>query len=330
MGRPLRFGTLGAAKIAPAALIEPCQQGPEAEVVLVAARDRARAEAFAARHGIPRVADDYRAVIEDPDIDAVYNPLPMSLHAHWSIAALQAGKHVLCEKPFAANAREAQMMVQAAEQSGRVLIEALHYRYHPYFERILGLIQSGRLGALRHVEGRFTTSIPDTTDLRHQFATAGGATMDLGCYALHWLRQVVGEEPRAVRAEARVGNPHIDLSMTAELQFPSGVSGRMHCSMAADERFADSLRVEGTEGCLEADNPMAPQLGHQLRLRVGDQETSEQVNAGTSYRHQLVAFVAAVRAGRDLPTGGADAVANMRLIDAIYQAAGLPLRGQAA
>jgi predicted dehydrogenase len=330
MHEPLRFGVLGAAKIAPAALIRPCTEGDEAVVVVVAARDKSRAEQFARQHGIARVADDYAAVVRDPEIEAVYNPLPMSLHAEWTMAALRAGKHVLCEKPLAANAREARQMVEAAQAAGLVLAEAFHYRYHPVFERILAIVHSGQLGRLRRVEGRFTVAIADTNDLRHRFETAGGATMDLGCYPLHWLRQVTGEEPRVVRAQAREGNPHIDLTMTAELVFPSGVTGAMHTSMAPDEPFAASLSIEGEAGSLWADNPMAPHNGHRITLRVGNIETTEQLDSQTTYRHQLVAFVAAVRSGVRLPTGGTDAIGNMELIDAVYRAAGMPLRGTPA
>ena len=323
----LRFGILGAARIAPAALIEPACQGTEARVVVVAARDRTRAARFAEIHNIQRVADDYLAVVEDPEVDAVYNPLPQSLHLEWTVRALRAGKHVLCEKPFAANAREAREMVDAASASGLVLAEAFHYRYHPMFERILGTVKSGKLGALRHVEGRFTTAIADTTDLRHQYQTAGGATMDLGCYALHWLRQVVGEQPRVASATATIGNPNIDVAMTVNLEFPSGPKGLMHCSMDPDQRFATSLEVVGERGTLFADNPMAPQLGHDLTIKTGDQVTHEQFGTETTYRYQLVAFIEAVRTGRPLPTGGEDAVLTMQLIDDVYRAAGLPVRG---
>ncbi|MBN1612474.1 MAG: Gfo/Idh/MocA family oxidoreductase [Polyangiaceae bacterium] len=330
MTQPLRFGVLGAAKIAPAALIRPSQEGNEARVVVVAARDQSRAEQFARQHGIARVAADYAAVVGDPEIDAVYNPLPMNLHAEWTLAALRAGKHVLCEKPFAANAREARDMVETAEAVGLVLAEAFHYRYHPVFERILAIVHRGQLGPLRRVEGRFVVPITDTDDFRHRFETAGGATMDLGCYPLHWLRHVTGERPRVVRAWAREGNPHIDLTMTAELVFPSGVTGSMHASMAPEERFSAALSIEGEAGSLRVDNPLAPHNGHRITLRVGTTETTEQLDSGTTYRHQLVAFVAAVRSGTRLPTGGADAIENMELIDAVYRAAGMPVRGTVA
>ena len=325
--QPLRFGVLGAAKITPTALIRPSREGDEAEVVVVAARDSSRAEQFARQHGIARAVMDYAAVVRDPEIEAVYNPLPMSLHAEWTIAALRAGKHVLCEKPFAANAREARQMVETAQTAGRVLAEAFHYRFHPVFERILAIVHTGMLGRLRRVEGRFTVAITDTADFRHHFETAGGATMDLGCYPLHWLRHVTGEQPRVLRAQAREGNPRVDVTMTAELVFPSGVTGSIYTSMAPDEHYAASLSIEGKAGSLWADNPLAPHDGHRITLRVGNTETTEQLDTHTTYRHQLVAFVAAVRSGVLLPTGGFDAIGNMDLIDGVYRAAGMPVRG---
>src|SRR5688572_19070040 len=305
---PLRFGVHGAAKIAPRGLILPAKEGSEARVDLIAARDPERARAFALEHGIPRVAADYRAVIDDPDIDVVYNPLPMHLHAEWTIAALRAGKDVLCEKPFAANAAEAERMVQVAAETGRVLVEAFHYRYHPLFERVLAIVRSGALGRLRHMSAFFNVAIVDRSDLRHRYDTAGGATMDLGCYPLHWMRQVAGTEPRVVSARAEQGAAHVDVSMQAELSFPGGLTGHMQTSMADHEKFFTTLRVEGDDGLLVVTNPLAPHNGHQLELTIGGQQHSEQVEGSTTYRHQLLAFVSAVRDRKKLPTMGADSI----------------------
>jgi len=151
MAAPLRIGILGAARIAPMALIRPAKQVPEAAIVAVAARDPARAHKFAAKHGIARVADSYAALIADPEIDAIYNPLPNSLHAEWSIKALEAGKDVLCEKPLASNAEEAQAMADAAVRCQRFLGEAFHYRYHPLAARMKAIVESGALGSVQHI-----------------------------------------------------------------------------------------------------------------------------------------------------------------------------------
>jgi predicted dehydrogenase len=327
MAKPVKFGVLGAAKIAPTALINPSKLGDEARAVVVAARDFERAQRFAAEHQIPRVARSYEEVVNDPEVDVVYNPLPMNLHKEWTIAALRAGKDVLCEKPFASNAKEAEEMVKVAAETGRFLVEAFHYRYHPFFERILSVVKSGKLGKLKSLDGKFVVAIKDRKDLRHNYETSGGATMDLGCYPLHWMRQVTGTEPEVVSARADIGNPKVDLTMEAELLFPGGVKGKMLTSMADEWAFSTSLEVVGERGRLFAKNPLAPHHGHELRLEIDGQETTEQVPGHTTFRHQLVAFVDALHGSKQLPTMGQDSINNMRLIDAVYRAAGLPVRG---
>ena len=162
----LRFGILGAAKIAPDALIRPASRSERAEVIAVAARDVERAQRFADEYGIGQVNRSYDELIRNPSVNAVYNPLPASLHAEWSIRALENGKHVLCEKPFAANATEAEQMVAAAEKTHLVLLEAFHYRYHPLVNRMLEIIGSGVLGGIQEVEGGFSIPIPDLDDIR--------------------------------------------------------------------------------------------------------------------------------------------------------------------
>lgn len=321
----LRFGILGAARIAPLALIRPVAKIDSAEVTRVAARDRQRAEAFASEHGIPAVADDYRAVIEADDVDVVYNPLPMSLHAEWTIAALKAGKHVFCEKPFASNATEAVEMVRVAEEEGRILGEAFHYRYHPMFGRILAEVLSGRIGSIERVEGAFAISIPQP-DIRWDYDTSGGSLMDLGCYPMSWVRHVTREQPTVVSAEAEVGPEQIDASITAELSFPSGATGRVHSSMVSPVEDI-SMTIVGTAGEIIAGNPMAPHNGNLLTIRTSGGETSGPIEAGITYDHMVRAFVDHVVHGAPFPTAGQDSIDNMAAIDAVYVAAGLKVRG---
>jgi predicted dehydrogenase len=326
----LRLGILGAAKIAPDALIKPASRSQRAEVVAIAARDPERARSFAEAHAIEQVEASYEALIQNPNVDAVYNPLPAGLHAEWTLKALAMGKHVLCEKPFAANASEAEQMVAAATSSGLVVLEAFHYRYHPLAKRILEVIDSGALGDIQHLEAAFCAPIPDREDIRYNLPLGGGATMDLGCYPIHWSRLVTGKEPAVLRAAARQGSPGIDVAMTAEMCFPEDIHCEVRCSMAADVTLEILLRVTGSNGELTANNPLAPHFGHRLRIRANGDETVEQVEGQTTYDHQLEAFVAAVLDGEEQPTGGEDAVANMRVIDGIYRAAGLQPRGMSA
>ncbi len=329
-GESLRFGLLGVAKITPEALIQPAAGSERAEVVAIAARDPERARAFAEEHGIAQVDASYEALVRNPDVDAVYNPLPASLHAEWTLEALRHGKHVLCEKPFASNASEAEQMVEAARESRLILLEAFHYRYHPLADRILEVAASGAIGEFREIEAAFCAPIPDTEDIRYDLSLGGGATMDLGCYPIHWCRLVAGAEPTVLGAEAREEPSGIDVTMTAELRFPEDVRCKVHCSMAADVGFQAFLQVTGSKGVLRADNPLVPHFGHKLRLTIDGNEKAEQIEGRTTYDHQLEAFVAAALAGEKQPTGGLDAISNMRVIDAIYRAAGMQPRGTSA
>jgi len=328
--RPLRFGILGAAKIAPLALIAPAARTPGASVVAVASRDRSRAEAFSSEQGIPIVVDSYEELVSHPQIDCVYNALPPSGHAPWTIRALEAGEHVLCEKPFCLSAREAREMVSVAARAERVLCEAFHDRYHPLAARILEIVRSGQLGELREIEGRFTVPILDQSDLRYQLELGGGATMDLGCYPIHQALMVVGESPEVVSAVAREGPAGIDIEMKAELRFPSGVVGRIHCGMYEGIPVDLSLKIVGSSGELFVRNPIHPYAGHELQLARDGRSERFQVDGDTTYKHQLDAFCDAVRHGAALPTGGRDAIETMRVIDAIYSTSGLPPRAESS
>ena len=225
----MQIGVLGAARIAPPALIKPAKANNDVVVAAVAARDVSRAQAFAAKHDIARVHDSYEALIADPDLDAVYNPLPNGLHGRWTRAALAAGKHVLCEKPFTANAAEAREIAELAAKSDRVVMEAFHYRYHPMALRIEEIIASGELGKLKRVEAALCFPLPKFSDIRYNYSLAGGATMDAGCYAVHMVRTFGGSTPEVVSAQAKLRDPQVDRAMTAEVQFADGHTGRIRC-----------------------------------------------------------------------------------------------------
>lgn len=319
----LRIGLLGASGIAPRAIIRPVRRRDDFVVAAVAAGRPGAAEAFAAEHGIPAAYSSYDELLADPTVDIVYNALPPFAHAEWSIAALEAGKHVLCEKPFAMNAAEAVTMVEAARRTGRRLIEAFHDRYHPLTDRWLAIRDSGVLGEIQSVEGWFDTSIPfDPAAIRHDPTVGGGALMDLGCYPVHWLRTFVGEEPEVVSATV-VRNPlGADQTTEAFLRFPSGVTGRVHTTMDSVP-FSAGLTVTGSRGTLHVDNPMLPQRGHSLQLTVDGVARTETVGAGETYDYQLDVLARAVLDGEPVLTEGEDSVANMAVIDAIYRAAGL-------
>lgn len=329
MNAPLRFGILGAARIAPKALIKPARVVAGVQVIAIAARDANKARAFAQRHNIPRVLDSYDALVNDANIDAIYNPLPNSLHCEWTLKALRAGKHVLCEKPLASNAREAEEMARVADETGRVLMEAFHYRYHPLILRAKEILDSGEIGAVRELQADFFIPLfLRPKDIRFRYALAGGGAMDTGCYCVNLLRYLGGGEPRVVSAHAKLSSPQVDRAMRAELQFENGVTAKLGCSLAAFPPLKIFARVRGDKGSIEITNPFVPQMYFRgLTVDTANGKRREYVSPEPTYHFQLRAFTAAVRGEKTNVTDGKDGVKNMRVIDALYQAAGLEVRG---
>ncbi|MFF5979760.1 Gfo/Idh/MocA family protein [Streptomyces olindensis] len=326
---PLRIGVLGAARITERSLIDPARATGH-RLVAVAARDRARAEAFAAEHGVERVAGSYAELVADPEVDVVYNPLANGLHGPWNLAALAAGKHVLSEKPSASNAEEAKEVRAAAEKAGAVFMEAFHYLFHPVTRRLHELLASGELGELRHVEAMVAIAAPPDTDPRWSLPLAGGALMDLGCYSLHALRVLApwaGGPPRlaGARGGERAGAPGVDEWLDADLEFPGGATGAARCHMAYDG-LDMSIRIVGSRGEATAPNFVLPHLDDRVVVRTPEGERTERLGTRSSYTYQLEAFAARVREGAPLPLDADDAVTTMELIDACYRRAGFEPR----
>jgi predicted dehydrogenase len=328
----IRIGILGAARIAPRGIITPANETLGAEVVAIGARDLERARNFAAQHSIPAAVGSYAELVGRDDVDLVYCALPPSAHLQWCTAALENGKHVLVEKPFASNAQDAARMVAAARAAGRHLIEGFHYRHHPLFERALAALRGGAIGRVRRIEATFNAALPDTPgELRYVEALGGGALMDLGCYCMHWIRTVAADEPTVVRATAKCGSPGVDIDIEAQLAFTSGPTATLKCSMQpADGILYRRLRVQGASGVLEIENPVTPHAGATLSIESANAPLPEITSGGDTTFHYQLRHVLDVIAGRVEPlTGGDDAIGNMRAIDAIYRAAGLRPRGLA-
>jgi predicted dehydrogenase len=323
---PVRIGVLGAARITPAALVQPARALPGVEIVAIAARDRARAIAFAAAHGIPEVHGSYEELVADPLVDAVYNPLPNALHGRWTTAAVEAGKHVLCEKPFTANAAEAERVAEAAARSGKVVMEAFHDSYHPLERRARDLVADGRVGVVRRIDVRMIAIVPPRDEVRYSFALGGGSLMDVGCYAIHQLRTFAGAEPVVERARVKLASPNVDRWARAELSLPAGVKARITCALWSTTPPVSGIRVTGEEGTLLVPFPTHPQLVRRIVVTRHGRPNLEKIEGGTTFSYQLRAFRDAVRGGAASPTSPADAVANMRVVDAVYRAAGLPER----
>jgi len=320
----LRIGVLGAARITRDALIRPAAEVDDVEVVAIAARDHDRAAAAAAKHGIPNVHDSYEALLADPDIDAVYVPVPNGLHGRWTLAAIDAGKHVLCEKPFTANADEARTVAAAATASPVVVMEAHHASHHPQTKRAREIVSTGLLGDIESAEAAFIVPMPPSGDIRWNVDLAGGSLMDLGCYPLRWLRDVLRVVPTVVSATA--SDRHgIDASMDARLDY-AGVAGRVRAAMWTTPPLLIEAQVRGTAGAMRVRMPYAPQMKGKIRVDGPGLRLREKADPKASYTFQLEAFRDAVVAGGPNLTDATAAVETMQTIDDIYRGASMQVR----
>ena len=324
---PIRIGILGAAAIVPMAITGPARSVSEVQITAIAARDPKRAEKFARRNHIPHVHQTYESLLDDPEIDAIYNPLPNGLHAEWTIRALRAGKHVLCEKPFASNAKEAMEMASAAQETGKVLSEAFAYRTHPLAARIKQVMTNGEIGKIQKIETRFGFLQLNLFNIRYRYELAGGAQMDAGCYPVSLVRFLVGEEPTVTQAKARLIKPQVDSRMEAQLRFPNGIQATIVCDMLSPKLFDSFLKIQGDAGEMTVISPYQPHWFHLITVRNSKGIKRGQVRGENAYVSQLRVFANAIHLGAPFNTNPEDAVNNMRVIDAIYEKAGLALRG---
>jgi predicted dehydrogenase len=294
------------------------------------ARDPEWARATADLLDVPD-SGDYELVLNHPDVDLVYIPLPSTVQAEWAVRALRAGKHVLCEKPLSANAATAAQIVDAADAAGRSAFVGFHYRLHGFTRRLLEVLASGVLGDVQGVE--FDYSIPHFVvqpgNIRLDGDLGGGSFMDVGCYAVDLIRAAWGE-PAVVSADATLydGDPRVDLQMDAELALAGGIPVRIRSSFIGDDRGSMSLRVVGSAAQLEATSVIVPQWGATLRVSAGDRVLIEESAADgeNSYARQLEHVVDALRAGIPSELDAAQGVGTMRVVDAVYRAAGLQPR----
>ena len=325
--KPLRIGILGAAGIAPRAIVFPAH-ATNHQLVAVGARDKSRAEEFAKQYQIKKAYGSYQEVIDDPDVDVIYNALHNGAHAPWNIKALAAGKHVLSEKPSVSNAAEAKEVLAATNKSGKVFMEAFHYYYHPMFQRLLTIIKSGEIGEVIKVESALLTPTPDKKDLRMQFALAGGSLMDVGCYALHSQRmisQLISDgEPTIVKTDSNTADGEVDTKLYVQLKYPNGVSGLARGDMETPV-FNAPLTVTGSKGSVHLPNFVSA-LDPRVIVDLAGNKRVEHMPSLSTYTYQLLAFAEAVDLGKALKTDAKDALVQATLIDAAYLAANLPIR----
>jgi predicted dehydrogenase len=325
---PIRLGLLGAARVTHYAIGEPAALVEGIELAAITARDRDRAQTFASRYGVRRVHPDYSALVEDDAIDAIYIATPPLSHLQWSRAALEAGKHVLCEKPAAMNAAETQAMVDlAARYPDQVLFIGYHWRHHPLAQMISEAVAS--LGSLHHVDAVFTIPLPAADDWRWNTSVGGGVMMDVGCYPVQWVIHVLGDVPKVVSAHMErspLGDDRADATLVAQMEFQRAhgapVTANIRADMSATSRFSTGLHVTGDNGELWVSNPLNPQLGCEFRITLGGSTSVLPVPTTPTFLHQLHAFRDAITRRTPFPTDAVDSLRTMHLIDSIYTAAG--------
>lgn len=318
--RKVRWGIIGTARIAEK-LIRGIQVSQNGELLAIASRTEEKARAFAKQHDIPRAYGSYEALLSDPEIEAVYNPLPNSLHGEWTIKAIEAGKPTLCEKPMACNAAEAQQMIDAARSHNVLLMEAFMYRFHPQMIRLKEILDQGAIGELRVIRTAFTFGLYDLNNVRLKKELCGGAVMDVGCYCVNFSRYVAGSEPTEVFAVAHIGpKSGVDEMMAGTLIFSNGVVAQFDCSFrSAGRAFCE---VVGSEGKIDVPSPWVPG-SVPGRLIVTRRGTSETIEAGVADPYQLEVehFGACILEGTPLFLPPEEGLKNMRVIDALYRSA---------
>ncbi|KAJ6581833.1 hypothetical protein B0H19DRAFT_518190 [Mycena capillaripes] len=343
--KPLKFGIFGAAAIAPSAFITPVKSHPEAVVSAVAARSKDRAAAFAKKHGIAKVYGSYQELIDDPEIDAIYNPLPNGLHFEWTMKALAAGKHVLLEKPAANTAEETRKMFELAESKGLVLLEAFHYRFHPVAHRVKAIIESGELGAVKSTHTTLTlfSGYMKANDIRFDYALGGGALMDMGCYTISSMRYFAGADPTSVlSAEHKLQSPQIDRRTTAKFALPGSITSTILCDLAVPPtlKVIPSMPemnavIKCEKGEIKVMNYIMPTFYHSITVTKEGKSRVEKAYTfpdlgepwWTTYRYQLEAFVNKVK-GRTPHAWitKEDSIKNMEVIESVYAKTGLGSR----
>jgi predicted dehydrogenase len=313
----LRIGIIGAARVAVYAMLAPAAANDRVTVLAVAARDPARARAFAAEHGVPRVHADYAALAADPEIDLVYVATPPAFHLAHARLAIAAGKPLLVEKPFTLDAGEAATLLAEAAAAGVPVFEAMHSRHHALWPLLQRLLL--RIGAVRHIDAVFDVPVGTAeNEFRWDSRLGGGALMDLGVYPLAWVRAIAGE-PLSVTAASMRQHREADAAFAADLLLPGGVGAHVAADMMAP--FRARLAITGTDGTLVVDNPLAPQRGHKITLATAGGTEQHVANGPGTYDAQLAAVAACLIDGAGWPLPAADACNSMRAIDMVRTAA---------
>jgi D-xylose 1-dehydrogenase (NADP+, D-xylono-1,5-lactone-forming) len=312
----IRFGIISTAHIN-RLVIPGAHASDKVDLIAVASRDQGRAEEYARTWEIERAYGSYEALLEDPDVDAVYISLPNTLHAEWSIKAVEAGKHVLVEKPFSRHTRDVERSFDAAEKAGRLLSEAFMYRHNPQAARVASLVREGAIGELRLVRAVFSYSLYDADNIRLRTDVEGGSLMDVGCYCVSGSRLLAGE-PTSVLGHAHIGPTGTDWVFAGSMAFPNDVVGLFDCGTSLPDR--DELEAIGTEGSLFLDDPWHARTPV-IEVRRDDGVERIELEPVNSYRLELENLADAINGEAPLLLGREDAVAQARALEALHRSA---------
>jgi xylose dehydrogenase (NAD/NADP) len=313
----IRWGILSTARIAQR-IVEGARLSESAKIVAVGSRDPTRAQAYAAEHGIERVHGSYEDLLADPEVDAVYIPLPNSMHVPWTITALEAGKHVLCEKPLSRDPAQVELAFDAAERAGRVLMEAFMWRFHPQTDELVRLVRSGAVGDLRLVRTAFGFGGIHPDNVRLQSLLEGGALMDVGCYCVSALRLLCGEPERVSGEQVLGGDGRVDIRFAGTLRFAGDVVATFDCGMDVHRRH--SIEVVGSEGTILVPSPWQTPLGSEILVTRDEIEriVPETVDP---YARELDEVAAAIAEGRSARLSRDESLGQARVIAALYRSA---------
>jgi predicted dehydrogenase len=320
MADTIRWGILGTADIAAGATIPGMQEAENAEPLAVASRSRERAEAYAEENGLPRVYGSYEDLLADPDIDAVYIPLPVAMHAEWSLKAADAGKPVLVEKPFTRTAEEARQVRDAFAERDLQLMEGIMYRYHPLTRNVKQMVDDGLIGQIRMVHAQFNADPGDPEDIRLRKETGGGALLDVGCYCVSVMRLLAGQEPESVKAQATFNENDVDVGFVGTMQFPDGVVG--HLGAGLRTQFDCSYGVCGSKGRLLVDwGALCAWPGEEFPIKHWEGEEFEEISvpAANHYTLMIEDYSAALLGGTAPEIPVSESVRNMEVLDLLMQ-----------
>jgi predicted dehydrogenase len=321
MSKKVKWGILSTAKIGRETVIPAMQQGALSEVTAIASRDGAKARATAGELKIPKAYGSYEELLADPEVEAIYNPLPNHLHVPWSIRAARAGKHVLCEKPIGLSAAEGQALIAARDETGVKIGEAFMVRTHPQWIRVRELVRSGELGELRSVVCAFSYFKRDFNDIRARSEWGGGGLLDIGCYPVQLSRFVFEEEPVRVTGIVNLDpDMGVDRLTSGILEFPSG-----HCAFTCGTQMVVNQRIQVicTNGAIELDTPINAPNDRPCRIRINQNRVyrTEEFPICDQYTIQGDCFSRAIREGGEVPTPIEDSVKNMVVIEKLFQSA---------